>query len=149
MATPSFQDPRDEEMGVRVIGDAGSLAEDFAAAGYDEATEEDYLAHRISLTVPEAPHDIAQEKNFPLECNMEALNAISFTKGCYVGQEVTARSKHRGNVKKGIIRMESKHGFPPQGEQLLQGDTPIGTVLSVSGNQALVIVKKGKVDASS
>ena len=63
-----------------------------------EQSDIDY--NRIKLTVPNPALDLEVEKSFLIENNFELINAIDFNKGCYIGQENTARQKYRGNAKK-------------------------------------------------
>ena len=78
-------DPRLAALGRRWIGPA------------DEAAE-GWLAHRLSLGVTEGVAELGQDKTLWLQCNARELNGVSFTKGCYVGQENTARMHHRSKV---------------------------------------------------
>lgn len=60
---------------------------------------------RISLKIPESEHDLTYEKSFILEFGFDDLNAIDYTKGCYVGQELTARTHYRGEIRKKIFHI--------------------------------------------
>jgi tRNA-modifying protein YgfZ len=85
-------DPRLPELGRRWIGDA---------AGEDVSTT--YRAHRLRLGVPEGTKELGQDATLWLECNARELNGVSFTKGCYVGQENTARMHHRDKVRRRVL----------------------------------------------
>jgi folate-binding protein YgfZ len=61
-----------------------------------------YLAHRLELGVPEGA-DFGQDKIFALDADLDELHAVAFDKGCYVGQELTARMKHRGTARKRLL----------------------------------------------
>jgi tRNA-modifying protein YgfZ len=78
-------DPRLTALGRRWIGAAGEPAEG-------------WLAHRLSLGMTEGVAELGQDKTLWLECNAREFNGVSFTKGCYVGQENTARMHHRSKV---------------------------------------------------
>ncbi len=78
-------DPRDPRLGMRWIAPPREVA-----SGWH--------LHRLSLGVPEGAIELGQDKTLWLECNARELNGVSFTKGCYVGQENTARMHHRGKV---------------------------------------------------
>ena len=78
-------DPRMAALGHRWIASADDPAEG-------------WLAHRLSLGVPEGAVELGQDKTLWLECNACELNGVSFTKGCYIGQENTARMHHRAMV---------------------------------------------------
>ena len=62
-----------------------------------------YHAHRIALGVPEGGKDYAFGDTFPHEANLDLLNGVSFSKGCFVGQEVVSRMQHRGTARKRIV----------------------------------------------
>jgi len=62
-----------------------------------------YHALRLCYGVPEGVHDIVAEENLPLECNLDWLNGVSFSKGCYVGQELTARTHFQGLIRKRMM----------------------------------------------
>lgn len=62
-----------------------------------------YHHHRITHALPESDVDMIPDKTFPLEAGLHELNAISFTKGCYVGQELTTRTHHRGVIRKRLL----------------------------------------------
>lgn len=83
-------DPRLAALGRRWIGDAGAAAEG-------------WLAHRLSLGVTEGVAELGSDQTLWLECNARELNGVSFTKGCYVGQENTARMHHRSKVNRRLV----------------------------------------------
>lgn len=87
-------DPRLPALGARWIAPAGLAA---------TATPEDYDAHRLALGVPDGSRDIAIDRMLWLETNAVELNGVDFRKGCYVGQENTARMYHRSKVRKRLL----------------------------------------------
>ncbi|HUB85563.1 MAG TPA: hypothetical protein VL971_07695, partial [Rhizomicrobium sp.] len=89
----SFKDPRLPALGGRSI--------EPKADG-----KRGYLAHRLSLGVPEAA-DFGSDRMFALDAGLDELHAIAFDKGCYVGQELTARMKHRGTARKRLLLVQS------------------------------------------
>ncbi len=93
-----YQDPRVEALGGRIYGSRKELEN--LKSKYEEG---DYTYHRIKLGVPEAKSGLIEEKTIPLEANLDYLNAISFKKGCYMGQELTARTYHQGLIRKRIL----------------------------------------------
>ena len=89
-----FQDPRHASLGRRIVS-----TRSFKTTG-------DYNAHRLSLGVPESQWDFETQEVFPADANMDLLNGVNFSKGCFVGQEVVSRMKRMTTVKKrmrGII----------------------------------------------
>jgi len=119
-------DPRLAHIGVRIVSsDVPSVT------GATTAPFMDYEAHRLALGVPEGGVDIVPEKNFLLEANFEELNGVSFTKGCYVGQELTARTKHRAKIKKRLYNFTSETPVH-SGESFTLGGKEIAEVRSVN-----------------
>jgi hypothetical protein len=134
-----LSDPRHPSLGVRI----------YAAAEFDPASqmpeaeiksEKAYDAHRLQLGIPEGGQDILPEKNFLLEANFEELHGVSFTKGCYVGQELTARTKHRAKIKKRLLRIEYD-GALNQGDKISHQDREVAEVRSFSDGQGLALVR--------
>lgn len=115
----SYKDPRHPDMGYRVYRKEnreefqinGSSIADFALVEDDSAFL-DYTDHRIALGVPEGPLDLIYDRSIILECNFVPMNAVSFTKGCYVGQELIARTHHTGTIRKRLtaINLEEDQG---------------------------------------
>lgn len=98
-----YDDPRLREIGQRVISkkdlDVKSVLDDKISLGNDE----EYISHRYQLGIGEGIKDFPPEKSFPLEANCDFMNGVSFQKGCYIGQELTARTFHTGVVRKRIM----------------------------------------------
>jgi folate-binding protein YgfZ len=89
---------------------------------------DDYDKLRLSLGIPEILKDMIPEKSIPLECNLDQLNAISWSKGCYVGQELTARTHYRGVVRKRLLPVKISGKQPA--ELIFQGDQEVGKLYS-------------------
>ncbi|ROW14365.1 hypothetical protein VPNG_03872 [Cytospora leucostoma] len=97
-----LRDPRAPGSGYRMLS-AGDR-EPLAAGGLGRVADEDvYRLRRYLLGVPEGPSELLREQALPLEANLDVMGAIDFRKGCYVGQELTIRTKHRGVVRKRIL----------------------------------------------
>jgi hypothetical protein len=128
-----FDDPRVPALGKRAIAPA--------AEGSDG-----YLAHRLSLGVPEGP-DFGSDKTFALDAGLDELHAVAFDKGCYVGQELTARMKHRGTARKRILLVEStdKSGLTT-GADLRAGSHSIGEIVSVYDNKGFALVRLDRLE---
>jgi tRNA-modifying protein YgfZ len=88
-------DPRDPALGFRWVAVASE-----PATGWQ--------AHRLSLGVPEGAAELGQDKTLWLETNARDLNGVSFTKGCYTGQENTARMHHRGKVNRRLAVVDAR-----------------------------------------
>lgn len=143
--TVSFSDPRLPELGLRVLADAQSAADIAAATNGMDAHAQDYHAHRIALGVPEGGKDYAFGDTFPHEANMDLLNGVSFSKGCFVGQEVVSRMQHRGTARKRIVIVEADSPLQT-GSEIVAGPATIGTIGSVSGHRGLALVRLDRVE---
>ena len=129
-----FRDPRLEALGYRSYPPAGeTVAEAGSAVAYKEM--------RIHLGVPEGSLDIKPEGDTMADVNLDMLHAVSWTKGCFVGQEVAARMENRGLVKKRMV-IVSGRGLVAGGE-LTQDGHAVGEVRSVNaaGTEGLAILK--------
>jgi hypothetical protein len=99
-----------------------------------------YNTHRIAQGVPEAS-DIAPETHFPLDCNFEELHGVDFDKGCYVGQELTARMKHRATARRRIMPVEASAPLPPSGTPITLGTAELGELLGHTGTHGLALIR--------
>ncbi len=96
----------------------------------------DWTAIRVEHLIPETGAELIPDDSYILEMGFERLHGVDFRKGCYVGQEVTARMKHKTELKKGLIRVQLDGPAAP-GTPILQGDRPAGTLHSIAGTRAL------------
>ncbi|XP_014390279.1 PREDICTED: putative transferase CAF17, mitochondrial isoform X1 [Myotis brandtii] len=130
------RDPRTTRMGWRLLTQDKSPA--LVARGRLRDVC-DYHRHRYQQGVPEGVHDLPPGVALPLESNLVFMNGVSFTKGCYVGQELTARTHHTGVIRKRLFPVQLL-GPLPEG-----GITPGTTVLTESG-QAVGKYRAGQGD---
>jgi folate-binding protein YgfZ len=131
-----FADPRLAELGPRFISAVAEMPEHIGTA-------ENYHEWRLRLGVPESG-DFGSDKVFALDAGLDELHAVSFTKGCYVGQELTARMKHRGTARKRVLPVEG-HALPDQGV-LMAGGKDIGEMLSSYGDKGFALVRLDRLD---
>lgn len=133
MPPGAFPDPRHPGMGFRSYQRPDNIPE----YGFDE-----WDRHRILLRVPDGSRDLKIDHATLAEGNIEALNGVSYTKGCYMGQELTARVHHRGLSKRHLITLHSEgNPFPLYGADIKSGATLIGEMRSSCGNVGLAVVK--------
>jgi len=128
-------DPRLAELGLRLLLPRERLAEWPA----DEPAL--YERARLPLGIPDGSRDLEVEKTVLLEANFDLLGGISWTKGCYLGQEVTARTRHRGLVKRRLIPVELDGPLPPPGTLLWLGEHEAGELRSGFEQRALAVVR--------
>ncbi len=132
-----FIDPRLPQLGLRVIAPAEKLK------NYFSNDEGSYHEHRLGLGIPDSA-DLPPDSVFALDAGFEELNGVSFSKGCYVGQEVTSRMKHRASARKRFFIVETG-GICPQGTPLEAGGKKIGVLGTGDGNIALALARVDRV----
>lgn len=143
--TPRFDlccaDPRTDRLGWRVIMPHDMVEKAAALCEAELVAVEDYEALRIALRVPRGGVDFAYGDAFPHEANMDLLAGVSFTKGCYVGQEVVSRMEHRGTARTRILRIVGEPVLPEPGTVIEAGGKPVGNVGAQVGGHALALVR--------
>lgn len=136
-------DVRSVAMGARLVGECEAVAKQLRALGAQEQPEEAYHRHRLMLGIPEGAQDAVVDRSLLLELGYDVLGAVSFTKGCYVGQEVTARSKHRAQLRKGLMCVRALDGttLPDVGALLMSGEDEVGEMRSHVGYVGLALMR--------
>lgn len=129
----AFADPRHPGFGWR------AHAADPAAflTGIAPLDPADLLRRRIDLGIPEAGTELIPDDSYILEMGFERLHGVDFRKGCYVGQEVTARMKHKTELRKGLVRVVVAGEPPPPGTPILSGERPAGVLGATAGGRGL------------
>ena len=138
--TLTFVDPRLPALGLRILADARFAADIASATNAMDVPAQDYHAHRIALGVPEGGKDYAYGDAFPHEADFDQLHGVSFTKGCFVGQEVVSRMQHRGGARKRIVPVMGDAPLTT-GAEVRAGAATIGTIGSVAGTRALGLIR--------
>ncbi|WP_045390198.1 folate-binding protein YgfZ [Falsirhodobacter sp. alg1] len=133
MPDGAFADPRHSGMGWRLY-DTDAI----------EAPE-DWDALRVRHTIPESGIELTPD-TFILEAGFERLNGVDFRKGCYVGQEVTARMKHKTELKKGLRRVAISKPVPV-GTEITANEKPAGTIFTTAGNEAIAYLRFDRINS--
>jgi len=142
-----FPDPRLEAAGMRLALPVESLEGFIEQNGLALLDLEHYHQHRISLGLADSA-DIGSGEHFIHECNFDQLHGVSFSKGCYIGQEVVSRVEHRATARKRMLPVEIK-GPPPQAGAIVKaGDKSIGEVLSQADNRAIILLRLDHAEAA-
>ncbi len=137
-------DPRYAALGVRLVGtDALSLAKELTP---HETSPGAYQAHRHQLGIAEGPEELGVEQMFALEANLAELNGVDFQKGCYVGQELTARMKHKTTLRKRIVPLDAQETLPTAPVPLTAGDRDIGTMCANSDLRGLAVLRLDRLE---
>ncbi|PPC88586.1 MAG: folate-binding protein [Hyphomicrobium sp.] len=133
----SFADPRRPALGFRILADA---SQDIETSTITTVPASDYDALRVALIVPQGGYDYAFADITPHEANFDLLNGVSFTKGCYVGQEVVARMHNKTVIRKRIVQVIATSSLT-SGSDILLGEAVIGKIGTVDGNTALALLR--------
>ena len=126
---PIFLDPRNKELGARLIINLEKLYLSLKKLNLHDANSDEYysLSHKLGI-VPKNLNKL-QNKLFGIECNYEEINGIDFKKGCYVGQENTARIKLKNKLSKRLLPINLINGKLHEGEGIFNKNVEIGKVL--------------------
>ncbi len=123
----SFPDPRHSALGWRAYGPT------------DISDQTDWDAIRVAHVIPKTGVEL-NDDTYVLEAGFEAINGVDFKKGCFVGQEIVARMKHKTVLKKGLAKVAlNGHAIP--GDPITANGKPVGTLHTVSGNTALAFLR--------
>ncbi len=136
----AYADPRLNTLGARFLIPRGKESE-IAALGFARADAAAYDRHRLALGVPDGSRDLVVEKSILLESGFEELNGIDFQKGCYMGQELTARTKYRALIRKRLLPVKVDGPLPAPGTPILAGGEDVGELRSGADGLALAMLK--------
>jgi folate-binding protein YgfZ len=123
----AFSDPRHPDLGWRAYGDT------------DISDNTDWDALRVALMIPETGTELTGD-TYVLEAGFETLHGVDFKKGCYVGQEIVARMKHKTELKKGLAQV-SISGTANAGDAITTDGKPTGTLHTVAGDKGLAYLR--------
>ncbi len=138
-------DPRDAALGWRVYAQDAAAA--LAALGAEPARREGYDAIRVAHAVPESGVELVPDDSYILEAGFDRLHGVDFRKGCYVGQEVTARMRHKTALRKGLVRVAVEGAPPPPGAPVLTVEgKQAGTLFTVAGGAGLAHLRFDRAD---
>lgn len=150
----AYEDPRIKDVGYRLISKKDLNYLDLRKSLNDvpDGNEDEYVTHRYQLGVGEGIVDIPPEKSFPMEANCDFMNGVSFQKGCYIGQELTARTFHTGVVRKRLmplifdkpisVNLSEAHDIKDEQKK------SVGKLRNVIGNHGLGLLRVEQVLAA-
>ena len=125
-------DPRTSDAGWRVLSDVPLPA---------NGTAEDWDRHRLALGLPDGSRDMEAEKTTLLEAGFDELHGVSWTKGCYMGQELTARTKYRGLLKRRLVPVRIDGPVPPPGTAVSWAGMEVGGMRSAVAGLGLALLR--------
>ena len=143
-----YADPRLAELGARAAFPEGGAAA-LDAGGFQPMARDDYERLRIGQGVPDGSRDLVVEKALLLESGFEELAGVDFDKGCYVGQEVTARMKYRGLVRKRLLPVEIDGPAPEPGTAVVRGESTVGELRTSIGGRGLALLRLEDVERAA
>lgn len=129
-----FPDPRLAELGDRIIAPRHQVEAATVAIPHD-----DYESFRLQMGVPDSA-DLPADQVFALDAGLEELHGVSFTKGCYIGQEVTSRMKHRATARRRFYIAEAG-AMPLPGTSIEAQGRELGRISSARGGRGLALIR--------
>lgn len=128
----ALADPRHPDLGWRLYSE-----------GPESDDGSDWDALRVAHCIPETGIELTPD-TFILEAGFERINGVDFHKGCYVGQEVTARMKHKLELRKGLAKV-TLDGAAAAGDEIVSAAKPAGTLRTVAGDKAIAFLRFDRV----
>ncbi len=128
-----YKDPRHPALGIRTVMAVNEISQN----------EDIYSQDKYTYSIPEGYCELIQDKSMPLEYGIEHLNAISFTKGCYVGQEVISRTKYQGVIRKGVFKIIASDDLSAvaAGSDIMINNNKIGIFCSAYKSMGIGLVR--------
>jgi folate-binding protein YgfZ len=112
------------------------------------ATAHDWDRHRLAAGLPDGSRDMEADRSVLLEAGFDELGGVSWTKGCYMGQELTARTKYRGLVKRRLVPVSVDGPLPAPGTPVLRDGVDVGTMRSGLDQAGLALVRLDSLGAA-
>jgi folate-binding protein YgfZ len=140
-------DPRVAALGARAILSRERIRSELAGRGFIESDFAAYDRHRLSLGVPDGSRDLVLEKSILLESGFEELHGVDWQKGCYIGQELTARTKYRGLIKKRLFPVRIDGPAPEPGTIVMLDGREAGEMRSSRDGIGLALLRLDAIEA--
>jgi folate-binding protein YgfZ len=144
-----YVDPRLPALGVRALVPPETVGELAATHGFAAADAGAYDALRLANGVPDGSRDLGIEDALLLENGFDELGGVDWKKGCYVGQEVTARMKYRALIRKRLMPVRIDGSAPPFGTRVMLGDAEAGEMRSAAGGLGLALLRIEAVEKAA
>jgi folate-binding protein YgfZ len=137
----AFVDPRLAALGVRCILPRVDIRQALECIGLAKTGYPAYDRFRLELGIPEGGRDLVPEKSILLEAGFDELNGVDWQKGCYIGQELTARTKYRGLIKKRLMPVKVDGPAPAPGTIITAEGREVGEMRSSSDGVGLALLR--------
>ena len=137
----AFADPRLGGLGARALLPRDGARAALAGAGLQEAQFAEYDRLRLELGIPDGSRDLVVDKSILLEAGFDELNGVDWEKGCYVGQELTARTRYRGLLKRRLLPVRIDGPAPPPGAAITADGREVGEMRSSRDGIGLAVLR--------
>ncbi len=132
-----YVDPRLAQAGARAVLPRETAASALEALGFTAGPPEEYDLMRLEQGLSDGSRDLVVEKSILLESNFDELHGVDWEKGCYMGQELTARTKYRGLVKRRLVPVRIEGPVPVAGTPIRAGARDVGEMRSSRDGRGL------------
>jgi folate-binding protein YgfZ len=144
-----FVDPRLPSLGARAFLPRAGAEQTLRELGFEAAAPGTFRQHRYCLGVPEGSTDLIPDKSILLECGFDEMNGIDWQKGCYMGQELTARTKYRGLVRKRLLPVHFDGAALAPGTILTLDGKEAGEIRAAEGHRGLALIRLENLAAAA
>ncbi|MCZ6885752.1 MAG: folate-binding protein [Alphaproteobacteria bacterium] len=141
-----YVDPRYGAMGSRLLFPRGEAAQ-LLESGFEQAEPGIFDHTRLCMGLPDGSRDLALEKALPMENGFDPLNGLDWDKGCYVGQEMTARMRYRANIRRQLLPVSIDGPAPQSGATIFLGDRDAGEMRSSASDIGLALLRIDALEA--
>lgn len=148
-ASACFPDPRHRNAGYRTIAPCSEAERAMAAAGLAVTDPQAWDRRRLALGLPDGSRDMEVERSTLAEGNADLLGGIDWEKGCWMGQEVTARMHYRGLAKRRLTPMRVDGPMPVHGAIVERDGKPVGECRSSAGDLVMVLARTETIDEAA
>ena len=142
----AFVDPRLAEAGVRLMAPSDNAEGLIATRGLDPADPSEYDRYRMALGLPDGSRDLIPEKSTLLENGFDELGGVDWDKGCFLGQELTARTRYRGLTKKRLMPVSIEGKAPVTGDIVRLDGKDAGEIRSIRDGLGLALLRLDALD---
>ena len=143
----AFVDPRLADLGARAIVPREAADQALRDGGFERASLDDYDSLRIALGVPDGSRDLEVDKALLLESGFDELGGVDWDKGCFLGQELTARTKYRALIKKRLLPVEISGPLPEAGTAVMANGKQVGQLRSRVAGRGLALLRLEALEA--
>ncbi len=145
----AYVDPRLPAIGVRAVLPSDGATAILEGTGLEALDRNDYDRLRIRLGLPDGSRDMEVEKAILLESGFDELHGVDWGKGCYMGQELTARTKYRALVKRRLVPVDVDGPMPPPGTPVMFEGKDVGEIRSGGGDVAMALIRLSALEQAA